>query len=124
MTSVPDRPERPSNLVYAVDEWPPPLRLVLLGFQYAVMAAIYLILVVIILRHAKAAQGTGVDAMGIACVGLAIGTALQALPARPRWFRLSRAARVFCCLSCSLSSCRRDRWHAPCFRHDSLRRSG
>jgi len=83
MTSVPDRPERPSNLVYAVDEWPPPLRLVLLGFQYAVMAAIYLILVVIILRHAKAAQGTGVDAMGIACVGLAIGTALQALPRGP-----------------------------------------
>jgi xanthine permease XanP len=83
MTSIPDRPERPSNLVYAVDEWPPPLRLVLLGFQYAVMAAIYLILVAIILRHAKAAQGTGIDAMGIACVGLAIGTALQALPRAP-----------------------------------------
>jgi xanthine permease XanP len=60
-----------------------PLRLVLLGFQYAVMAAIYLILVAIILRHAHVTQASSVDAMGIACVGLAVGTALQALPRGP-----------------------------------------
>src|SRR5258707_8017962 len=83
MTSAPNQPERPSNLLYAVNEWPPPVRLVLLGFQYAVMAAMYLILVAIILRHAHVTQATSVDAMGIACVGLAIGTALQALPRGP-----------------------------------------
>ena len=83
MTSAPDQPQRPPNLLYAVDEWPPPLRLVLLGFQYAVMAAIYLILVAIILRHARVAEAVRVDAMGIACVGLAVGTALQALPRGP-----------------------------------------
>jgi xanthine permease XanP len=83
MTAAPDQPERPSNLLYAVDEWPPPLRLVLLGFQYAVMAAIYLILVAIILRHAHVTQASSVDAMGIACVGLAVGTTLQALPRGP-----------------------------------------
>lgn len=83
MTTVPDPPERPPNLLYAVDEWPPPLRLALLGFQYAVMAAIYLILVAIILRHAHVEQAMRVDAMGIACVGLALGTALQALPHGP-----------------------------------------
>jgi xanthine permease XanP len=83
MTAVPDQPERPPNLLYAVNEWPPPLRLALLGCQYAVMAAIYLILVVIILRHARATQTMSVDAMGIACVGLAIGTVLQALPRGP-----------------------------------------
>ena len=83
MTYVPGPPERPSNLLYAVDEWPPPLRLALLGFQYAVMAAIYLILVAIILRHAHVEQAMRVDAMGIACVGLALGTALQALPHGP-----------------------------------------
>jgi xanthine permease XanP len=83
MTSAPNKPERPSNLLYALNEWPPPVRLVLLGFQYAVMAAMYLILVAIILRHAHVTQATSVDAMGIACVGLAIGTALQALPRGP-----------------------------------------
>ncbi len=83
MTAVPDQPERPPNLLYAVNEWPPPLRLALLGCQYAVMAAIYLILVTIILHHARATQTMSVDAMGIACVGLAIGTVLQALPRGP-----------------------------------------
>ena len=80
---APVQPTRPSNLLYAVDEWPPPLRLALLGLQYAVMAAIYLILVTIILRHTRVSQVSGVNAMGIACVGLAIGTALQALPHGP-----------------------------------------
>ena len=46
--------KRPSNLVYAVDEWPPPFRLALLGTQYAVMSSIYLVLVVIVLREAHA----------------------------------------------------------------------
>jgi NCS2 family nucleobase:cation symporter-2 len=72
MTAVPDQAERPPNLLYAVNEWPPPLRLALLGCQNAVMAAIYLILVAIILRHARATQAVSVDAMGIACVGLAL----------------------------------------------------
>ena len=83
MTAVPEQPERPPNLLYAVNEWPPPLRLALLGFQYAVMAAIYLILVAIILRHAHATQAMSVNSMGIACLGLAIGTILQALPRGP-----------------------------------------
>jgi xanthine permease XanP len=83
MTSNTDTPRRPPNLLYAVDECPPPLRLVLLGFQYAAMAAIYLILVAIILRHAHASETTSVNTLGIACLGLAIGTALQALPRGP-----------------------------------------
>src|SRR5712675_2230292 len=83
MTAVPDQAQRPPNLLYAVNEWPPPLRLALLGLQYAVMAAIYLVLVAIILRDAKMPPSASIDAMGIACVGLAIGTALQALPNGP-----------------------------------------
>jgi xanthine permease XanP len=83
MTSNPDTPVRPPNLLYAVDEWPPPLRLALLGFQYAAMAAIYLILVAIILRHAHASETMSVNTLEIACLGLAIGTALQALPRGP-----------------------------------------
>ena len=79
----PQAHERPPNLVYAVDEWPPPLRLVLLGLQYAVMAAMYLVLVTIILHQAKASPAESLQAISISCVGLAIGTALQALPRGP-----------------------------------------
>src|SRR5579864_1679030 len=75
--------KRPPNLVYAVDEWPPPFRLALLGMQYAVMAAIYLVLVVIVLREAHASPNESIQLMGIACFGLAVGTALQALPRGP-----------------------------------------
>lgn len=45
--------KRPPGLLYAVDEWPPTARLVLLGLQFAVVDAIYLILVAIIVRHAR-----------------------------------------------------------------------
>ena len=83
MASDADTPKRPPNLLYAVDEWPPPLRLALLGFQYAAMAAMYLILVAIILRRAHASETMSVNTLGIACLGLSIGTALQALPRGP-----------------------------------------
>src|SRR5258708_14946802 len=83
MTAVPDQAQRPPNLLYAVNEWPPPLRLALLGLQYAVMEATFLVPVAIILRDAKMPSRASIDAMGIACVGLAIGTALQALPHGP-----------------------------------------
>ncbi|HYI03435.1 MAG TPA: solute carrier family 23 protein, partial [Reyranella sp.] len=74
---------RPTKLIYAVDEWPPPLQLALLGAQYAVMSAIYLVLVAIVLRSAKVAEADTVGLMGIACIALAVGTFLQALPRGP-----------------------------------------
>ena len=79
---------RPPKLIYAVDEWPPPLQLALLGAQYAVMSAIYLVLVAIVLRSAKVAEADTVGLMGIACVALAVGTFLQAC-------RAARSARAF-----------------------------
>ena len=75
--------QRPANLVYAVDEYPPPFRLALLGVQYAVMSSIYLVLVVIVLREAHATPTESIQVMGVACVGLAIGTAFQALSRGP-----------------------------------------
>jgi xanthine permease XanP len=74
---------RPSGLLYAVDEWPPPARLLLLGLQYAVMDAIYLVLVAIIVRNTNLSPAESVNLMAIACVALAIGTLLQALPRGP-----------------------------------------
>lgn len=81
--AMPGHPVRPGGLLYALDERPPAVRLVLLGLQYAVMDAIYLVLVAIILRAAKVDTATSVNLMGIACIALAIGTALQALPRGP-----------------------------------------
>lgn len=75
--------ERPAGLIYAVDEWPPRTKLFLLGLQYAIMSAIYLVLVAIILRHANVAQADAVGLMALACAGLAIGTVLQSLPRGP-----------------------------------------
>ncbi len=74
---------RPTNLIYGVDDWPPPLQLAILGLQYAVVSAIYLVLVAIIVRHSNADAETSMQVMRIACVGLAIGTILQAIPRGP-----------------------------------------
>jgi xanthine permease XanP len=74
---------RPTQLVYAVDEWPPPLQLALLGAQYAAMSAIYLVLVAVVLRGAKLPEAETTALMGISCVALAIGTLLQALHRGP-----------------------------------------
>lgn len=70
---------RPPALTYGVDDTPPPARLALLAFQYAVITMIYLVLVGIILHHAHVAAEEGVRVLTIACVGLAIGSILQAL---------------------------------------------
>src|SRR6188768_4138248 len=78
-----DRVVRPGGLIYGVDEYPPPVQLAVLGLQYAVVSAIYLVLVAIIVRHSNADAETGLRVMRIACIGLAIGTILQALPRGP-----------------------------------------
>lgn len=83
MSTTAQQSERPPDLIYAVNEWPPPARLAMLGFQYAVMDAMYLVLVVIIVRHAHVSRAVGVNLMGVACIGLAIGAVLQSLPRGP-----------------------------------------
>ncbi len=83
MSAIAQQSERPAGLVYSADEWPPLPRLAMLGFQYAVMDAIYLVLVVIIVRHAHVAPAVEVNLMGVACIGLAIGAILQSLPRGP-----------------------------------------
>jgi NCS2 family nucleobase:cation symporter-2 len=74
---------RPPGLVYALEEWPPPARLALLALQYAVIDAIYLVLVTIIMRHAGLPPDRQADLLAVACLALAVGTVLQALPRGP-----------------------------------------
>lgn len=73
---------RPAEFIYAVDETPPP-RLALIGLQYAVMTALHLIIVAIILCHVGLPARDSAPLMGVACLALGVGTALQALPRGP-----------------------------------------
>ena len=59
------------------------MRLLLLGLQFAIVSAMYLVLVVIVLRHARVDQTEGVNILSMACIALAIGTVLQALRRGP-----------------------------------------
>lgn len=75
--------ERPANLTYAVDERPPLAKLALLGLQYAILDAFYLVLVAIIVRHADATIEAKITLMGISSIALALGAILQALRRGP-----------------------------------------
>lgn len=73
--------ERPPELIYAVDERPPPGRLLLLGLQHALLMCVYLVLIPIVARAAGASHAVMLDMVALGMLGLAIGAALQAL----RW---------------------------------------
>ena len=87
-----------------VDEWPPLPRLAMLGFQYAVMDAIYLVLVVIMMRHAQVSPTVGVNLLAVACLGLAIGAVLPKLATRACRAEAFSHARLLRHLSGSLRS--------------------
>lgn len=74
---------RPSSLIYAVDEVPPPARLVLLSVQYAIMVTVYLVIVVIVLRHVEVTDETRISVIALALVAVAVGTLLQGLARGP-----------------------------------------
>jgi NCS2 family nucleobase:cation symporter-2 len=70
---------RPDDLIYAVDEWPPWPTLLLLGVQQAVLASVYLVLLVIVARAAGVPTRTALDMVGLGMLALAVSTVLQAL---------------------------------------------
>jgi NCS2 family nucleobase:cation symporter-2 len=69
---------KPSDLIYGVDDVPPPGRLVALGFQYAVLLSVYLILVVLVARAAKLSPEVTTSVVSFALIAAAVGTSLQA----------------------------------------------
>ncbi len=74
---------RPEDLIYAVDERPPWPRLLFLGAQHAVLMSVYLVLIVIVFRHAKASDAATLHALGLGMIALAISTVLQAMSKGP-----------------------------------------
>lgn len=69
---------RPPELLYAVDERPPPTRLAALGLQYSVLIGIYLIFVVMVARAAKVPAQVIQDLVGLGFIAVAIGAFVQA----------------------------------------------
>jgi xanthine/uracil permease len=74
---------RPEDLIYAVDERPPWLRLVFLGLQHAMLMSVYLVLIVIVFRHAGASHEATLNALSLGLVALAVSTMLQATARGP-----------------------------------------
>ncbi len=71
--------KRPDDLLYAVDERPPPVVLLVLGLQHAALLSIYLLLVVIVFQAAGASHGVTISAVSLGMIAIAIGSVLQAL---------------------------------------------
>ncbi|MEM7008415.1 MAG: solute carrier family 23 protein [Thermodesulfobacteriota bacterium] len=74
---------RPENLLYAVEDKPPFIRLVLLGIQNTILIAIYLVYIVIITKAAGSTQQTTVSAISMGMIAVAIATVLQSLSKGP-----------------------------------------
>ena len=70
---------RPEDLIYAVDDLPPWPRLIFLGAQHAALMSVYLVLIVIVFRHAHADNAETLNALSLGMVALAVSTVLQAL---------------------------------------------
>lgn len=77
--------KRPDDLIYAVDERPPPARLLALGLQHAALLSIYLVMVVIVFRAADASHEATISAvsLGMIAIAIAIASILQALRQGP-----------------------------------------
>lgn len=73
----------PANLLYGVDDRPPLAHTIVLGLQYALLNAVYLILVVIVFRAAGAAPEVTRSAVSLGMIAVAATTVLQALPRGP-----------------------------------------
>ena len=69
-------PERPVELTYALDERPPWLQLLGLGFQHVAVICPYLVMVALVAEAAKLPREAAQSAIGLAMIAVAIMTCL------------------------------------------------
>jgi hypothetical protein len=79
-------PERPGELIYALDETPPRPHLLALGFQHVAVCP-YLVMVALVAEAAKLPHHAAQSAVGLAMIAVAFMTVLQSA-ARIGWFGL------------------------------------
>ena len=72
-------PERPVELIYALDERPPWLQLLGLGFQHVAVICPYLVMVALVAEAAKLPREAAQSAVGLAMIAVAVMTVLQSL---------------------------------------------
>ena len=83
-------PERPKDLIYALDEKPPPFQLLALGFQHVAVISPYLVMVALVADAAKLPHEQARNAMALAMVAVGFLTVLQSL-------RLGRIGSGYLC---------------------------
>jgi xanthine permease XanP len=76
-------PERPGELIYALDETPPWPHLLALGFQHAAVICPYLVMVALVAEAAKLPHHAAQSAIGLAMIAVAFMTVLQSLRLGP-----------------------------------------
>ena len=82
--------ERPKELIYALDEKPPPVQLLALGFQHVAVICPYLVMVALVAGAAKLPDEQARNVMGLAMIAVAFLTVLQSL-------RLGRIGSGYLC---------------------------
>ena len=75
--------ERPKDLIYARDEKPPAVPLIVIGFQHVAAICPYLVMVALVAEAAKLPQEVARNAMGLAMIAVAFLTVLQSLRLGP-----------------------------------------
>jgi xanthine permease XanP len=70
---------RPDSLTYAVDDVPPLAKFLLLGLQQTLVIAIYLVMVALVVRSARAPTAVAQSAVSLGMLALAVAEVLQAL---------------------------------------------
>jgi len=76
-------PERPGELIYALDETPPWPHLLALGFQHVAVICPYLVMVALVAEAAKLPHDAAQSAIGLAMIAVAFMTVLQSLRLGP-----------------------------------------
>jgi xanthine permease XanP len=76
-------PERPGELIYALDETPPWPHLLALGFQHVAVICPYLVMVALVAEAAKLPHHAAHSAIGLAMIAVAFMTVLQSLRLGP-----------------------------------------
>jgi xanthine permease XanP len=83
-------PERPKDLIYALDEKPPPLQLLALGFQHVAVICPYLVMVALVADAAKLSGEQARNVMALSMIAVGLLTVLQSL-------RLGRVGSGYLC---------------------------
>jgi xanthine permease XanP len=76
-------PERPKELIYALDEKPPWPQLLALGFQHVAVICPYLVMVALVVEAARLPHQVAQNALGLTMIAVAFLTVLQSLRLGP-----------------------------------------